>query len=401
MDSQTRVSFTRDTRSQLQSLSLSLTASESDSSSVHPPVAHFLLLPPVAMSSLSLAPPSASALPHSSSASAASSSVLGGLKRSASGSGVDALTARRCWARLDQGSSGFVGAQELHHYLARFIAQQKQQQQVNERSASSASAAAAAAAADPFAADDDEEKKSAPASSASAAAASASASAASPYPRLSPSPVSDLAARAASLSAQAASVSVADLEELIRFCDVNSDGKLELEELLAALQAFNNPPVSLQTGRFESEILTKGLAGARPKRRQIDPATAGFRSHHGLGMGAPSVSPTPSVGAAGGFSLSASPQPPQLNGSTSGRSALGPLPSIFASASMQMPAAAAAASSSPPHASTSGGGAAAAATSPSFSSGAGAAAADVAASAAAPADVSLLDSDATQPMDQV
>ena len=275
--------------------------------------------------SLSLYPPAASssaAPPSSMMPPASASSLSSALRRSASGS-LDEKAARRCWAKLDLSggggggaSGGTVTAQDLLQYLSKFCAQQNQ---INDSNSNQGIAANGRNASNlrrsPLPHDDEEAKSSAPHHATSSFGASASAS--SFNGRSSPSS-SSLASRARMLSSQASAVTLKDLEELLLFADANGDGKLDQEEMLAAYAAFSHPPVSLATGRFESRIISEGLEGARPPRRELDPTSLGFRAQLGLGSGAPVLAAAP-----GG-----SPQPPAR------ASALGPLPNIFAHASL-------------------------------------------------------------------
>lgn len=250
---------------------------------------------------------------------AAASSLSSSLRRSASGS-LDEKAARRCWAKLDQSggggggaSGGTVTAQDLLQYLTKFCAQQNQ---ISDSSSNGGVAAAGRGASNlrrsPMP-DDEEAKSSAPAA---ASVFAASASSSSFGGRASPS--ASLASRARALASQASAVTLKDLEELLLFADANADGKLDQEEMLTAYAAFTHPPVALATGRFESRILSQGIEGARPPRRDLDPASLGFRAQLGLGSGAPVLSDAPAGG---------SPQPPRA-------SALGPLPNIFGHASL-------------------------------------------------------------------
>jgi len=240
------------------------------------------------------------------------------LKRSPSGQSLDALAARRCWARLDQGSSGFVGAGELHQYLQRFVAQQNNAAKEAQRRSMDIA----------LGLEDEEEHKSSGPSVIAASASAAPARSAS---------AAGMSARAAALVQQASAVTLRDLEELLQFADANGDGKLDLEELLAALQCFANPPVTMHAGRFESRITVEGLAGARPKPLPPQQVVV------------PAASPSPAPSA----TVAASSSPPPRAAASSDAA----LPPLFAAASLPLsplppaspvaPAAPAAAAASP------------------------------------------------------
>jgi hypothetical protein len=262
-------------------------------------------------------------VPASSSSMSHSPSPVNGpfLKRSASGQPLDALAARRCWARLDAGNSNFVTANELHTYLQRFVTQQKSAAVESQRRRELEESMRWQEPIHPPADDGEEEKKSSvPVSAASAVPARPYA--ASHFARSGSDIGNGLTARASALVAQASAVTLKDIEEMLTFADANCDGKLDFDELMAALGCFTNPtPVTLAQGRFESRILTEGLAGARPKKQiQPEPISAGFGSSLGVGIAA---------------SASPSPSPPQPAPAVSRSSLLGPLPPIFASASLR------------------------------------------------------------------
>lgn len=168
-----------------------------------------------------------------------------------------------------------MSANDLHTYLTKFVQQQQQQQPGKNSSAAWM--------------DDGEEKANGPASSSAAAAATAASTASSA-----------LYATSAALCQKAAQVTLADLEDLVQFADVNGDHRLDLDELMQAYQSFTQPPVAITRERFESAIVRLGMEGARAPPMP-SPSPAPSLDRYGLS----NYSPTPSAAVAAASSTPA------------------------------------------------------------------------------------------------